>query len=147
MAQADRAPHSLVEYLCRSKTSPPLGHDRECGTKKFLPHPSQYVGMFKGTIPYHRGILYRNSSHDNSVPLMLWVIAVSQAPLFFACQRRFSTALSSRSFRIDSTALSASSTCFCPSYLALRTQSLCAICCLIGLDVDVVRLRGKVMMG
>ena len=119
-------PSILVESLCRVRTRPPLGNDKTCGTENFLPHPSQYVKRFKGTITYRKRILSWNSSHENYVPLRRWGIAVSHDPFFFACWGRFSPALSARSFCLKSNAFSAISLCFYLSAIDLRMQPLCA---------------------
>ena len=128
MAWTDRAPHSLAASLCRGRTIPPLEHDKVCSTDNFLPQPSQSVGRFNGTITYRGSRFSWNSSHDNSVPLRRWGIAVSHYLFSIAFQRQFIHALSTSSFPLISNAFFTSSHCFHLLGLAQHTQPLCTTC-------------------
>ena len=106
-AQSDRPTHSLAASLCRARTRPPLGHNKSCGTKNFLPNPSQSVGRFKDTMLYRKRRLFWNSSHENYAPLSKLGIAVSHASFSISHQRKFIPSLSARYFRLESNAFSA----------------------------------------
>ena len=123
-AQDKRAPYSLAALLCHSRTRPPLGHYKACGTKNFLTKQSQAVGRFKGTIPYQRRRLSWNYSLEKSVPLRRWVIAVNHYPLSIVRLRQFNPNQSISSCRLVNTLFSKNSRFLLPSELALHMQYL-----------------------
>ena len=116
-AQAVRAPHFLAAPLCRARKSPPLGYDRECGIKKFLPQLSQSVVRFKGKMSYQKRRLYWNYSLDRSMPLRHWVMTISHALFYVSRWRQFNPSPSSSSLRILRIYFSKYSFCFRDSAL------------------------------
>ena len=124
-SRSKRTPHYLAASLCYDVTRPPLGHDKACVTKNFLPQPWQSVGRFKGKIPYRRKRLSWNPFLENSVPLRLWGIVISHASFYVIRQRKFSPVLSDNFLCLVRAAFSENFRFFRPSVVALRTHLLC----------------------